>query len=319
MSDGPSVGIYWDFENLHAALVDRDYGDGVYRRMRYQRQNAVIDIPAMMDFAASLGPIAVNRAYAHWAGFRCYQDALLEHAFDLVQLFPTGPHGKNGADIRLALDLADDLSRYPHLGTVILVSGDSDFIAVAQLCRRLGRDIVGVGASGSVNHYWTRVCTRFVLYQELSTEVPGGAGPVLPPQGDDTTADGVDTELADPAETVEPAEGRGEVPAVRGPSVEDLAFLSPVQRRSRLAEALVAVMEAAPPNQRTLDVMLLQHVRTDDAELGLLEIGRLRRLLSRAGLLLVEAGRPLLRPDVGALAIQARLEEELAWAARRAP
>lgn len=29
---GASVAMYWDFENLHASLVDAKYGDGTYAK-----------------------------------------------------------------------------------------------------------------------------------------------------------------------------------------------------------------------------------------------------------------------------------------------
>ncbi len=52
---------------------------------------------------------------------------------------------KNGADIRLAIDVIDDLSRYDYVNHVLIVAGDSDYVSLAQRCKRLGRTVIGVG------------------------------------------------------------------------------------------------------------------------------------------------------------------------------
>ena len=80
-------------------------------------------------------PVAINRAYCNWQFFGRYRDLLLQNAMELIQLFPPGASTKNGADIRLCLDAADDIARHSHIGTVVIVSGDSDFMPLAQKIR----------------------------------------------------------------------------------------------------------------------------------------------------------------------------------------
>ncbi|PRC56443.1 hypothetical protein C6A85_38590, partial [Mycobacterium sp. ITM-2017-0098] len=83
---------------------------------------------------------------------------LVGRAVDLVQLFPAAAYGKNGADIRLAVDTVEDMFRLPDLTHVVIVAGDSDYIALAQRCKRLGRYVVGIGVAGSSSRMLAAAC-----------------------------------------------------------------------------------------------------------------------------------------------------------------
>jgi hypothetical protein len=85
---------------------------------------------------------------------------------DLVQLFPlTG--SKNGADIRLALDVAEDLQQQQHISHVIVVSSDSDFTSLAQRCRRQGRTFIGIGMAITAKSF-KFACDEFCEYGDLA-------------------------------------------------------------------------------------------------------------------------------------------------------
>jgi uncharacterized LabA/DUF88 family protein len=162
-----SVAVYWDFENLHAALAEEKepgiYGAG----NRFKLQEPLVDVQAVVAAAASFGSIAIHRAYCNWQFFGRYREALMHNAMDLVQLFPPGGAAKNGADIRLSLDAMEDLGRYPHIGTVVVVSGDSDFMPLSQKIKATGRRVVGVGTRAATNKYWAGSCDEFRYYEEL--------------------------------------------------------------------------------------------------------------------------------------------------------
>ena len=78
--DKPSVAIYWDFENIHASLIDQLKGTGTYRQTRFTPQDPVVNVAALMEFCASFGSIAINRAYGNWQWFARYREALLQMA-----------------------------------------------------------------------------------------------------------------------------------------------------------------------------------------------------------------------------------------------
>jgi hypothetical protein len=131
---------------------------------------ATVDFNAIIDFAASFGTMVVNRAYADWSVpvNASYQRQLMSRAVDLTQLFTTTTRGtKNGADIRLAVDVVEDLFRLPDLTHVIIVAGDSDYIALAQKSKRLGRFVVGIGVAGSTSTSLAAACDEFEDYDSL--------------------------------------------------------------------------------------------------------------------------------------------------------
>lgn len=184
-----SVAIYWDFENLHAGLVEAKYGEGAYAKQdaRFKPQEPLVDVQALVELGASFGPVAINRAYGNWQFFGRYRDALLQSAVELIQLFPPGASAKNGADIKLCLDATEDISRFSHIGTVIIVGGDSDFMPVAQKIKAAGRVLVGVGNRKNTNKHWAKSCHEFRYYDAL-VEPDEPADPEPPASPEATTA-----------------------------------------------------------------------------------------------------------------------------------
>lgn len=176
-----SVALYWDFENLHASLSEARLGDGSYGRPdgRFKLQDPLIDVSAIVALASSMGSVAVNRAYCNWQFFGRYRDALLQGAVELVQLFPPGTTAKNGADIKLCLDAFEDITRFSHVGTVLVVGGDSDFMPLAQKIKAAGKRLIGVGTQKSTNRHWAASCHEFLYYENLvqahRTSGQGGA------------------------------------------------------------------------------------------------------------------------------------------------
>lgn len=170
----PAVALYWDFENLHASLVEQQAGEGAYAKpdARFRVQEPLVDVPAIIALAAGLGPLAINRAYANWQYLGRYRDALLQGAIDLVQMFPPGASAKNGADIRLCLDAMDDIARFAHVGTVVVVGGDSDFMPLARRLKAAGVALVGVGARANTNRHWAASCDAFHFYDALVVPSP---------------------------------------------------------------------------------------------------------------------------------------------------
>ncbi len=164
------VALYWDFENLHAALCEAR-AEGSYSKQdnRFKVQEPLVDVGAIVALAASLGPLAINRAYCNWQYFGRYRDALMHHGMELIQLFPPGSAAKNGADIKLSLDAMEDLGRFNHIGTVIVVSGDSDYMPLAQKIKAAGRTLHGVGARKATNAHWATSCHGFHYYDDLVT------------------------------------------------------------------------------------------------------------------------------------------------------
>ncbi len=230
------VAVYIDFDNIVISRYDQVHGRGQFQRdkargfdradkspdpdIAEKLRQATVDVGAVIDFASSFGTLVLTRAYADWsvpvnAGYR---GQLVSRAVDLVQLFPASGYAKNGADIRLAVDAVEDMFRLPDLTHVVIVAGDSDYVAVAQRCRRLGRYVVGIGVAGSTSRSLAAACDELVTYDAL----PG----ITPP---------------DAAE--QPAAGTDGAPAVQQ---EPDAPPARTSRRGRRTVAAAAASEADP-------------------------------------------------------------------------
>jgi hypothetical protein len=162
-----NVAVYWDFENIHASLCNVRFGENWYRDNRFHKQPPIVDIDSVMEFVATLGNININKAYGNWGFLYSYHFHLQSHSIDLLQLFPRGAHGKNGADIRMAVDIIEDLAQNDHITVIVVVGGDSDYISIAQKVRQKGRKIVGIGVKEATNQYWIRSCSEFKFYASL--------------------------------------------------------------------------------------------------------------------------------------------------------
>ena len=183
----PRVAVYIDFDNIVISRYDQVHGRNQFQRDRSRGsagepdaefvrklEAATVDVGSIIDFASSFGTLVLTRAYADWSApvNAGYRGQLVARAVDLVQLFPAAAYAKNGADIRLAVDAVEDMFRLPDLTHVVIVAGDSDYVPLAQRCKRLGRYVVGIGVAGSTARSLAAACDEFVSYDALPNE-PG--------------------------------------------------------------------------------------------------------------------------------------------------
>ena len=169
------MAVYLDFDNIVISRYDQVHGRNSFQRdkakglEKERLELATVDVGAVIDFASSFGTLVLTRAYADWSADvnAAYHSQLVGRAVDLVQLFPAAAYGKNGADIRLAVDAVEDMFRLPDLTHVVIVGGDSDYIALAQRCKRLGRYVVGIGVAGASSRSLAAACDEFVTYDAL--------------------------------------------------------------------------------------------------------------------------------------------------------
>ena len=200
------VAVYIDFDNIiisRYAQVHPTFKRDQLRNftddpaMAARLADATVDIGAILDYASSFGTIVISRAYADWSlpVNAAYQRQLISRAVDLTQMFPTSAT-KNGADIRLAVDVVEDLFRLDTITHVVIVAGDSDYISLAQRAKRLDRYVVGIGVAGSVSSSLADACSEFASYDDL----PG----VEKPRRTRAVAEPVETKAAPVVETVEP-------------------------------------------------------------------------------------------------------------------
>lgn len=206
MSDPSRVAVYFDFDNVVISYYDNVFGDGTWRRDDARRHaadgdsadpidvklsQAAVDLGTIIDYASSFGTVALTRAYADWSlpANAAYRKQLIDRAVDLVQLFTTSGM-KNGADIRLSIDAVEDLTQHGDITHVVVVAGDSDYIPLAQRCKRMGRFVVGIGVASSTSRALVAACDEFTDYARL----PGVISPTLVDKQPATTAPAATTQ-----------------------------------------------------------------------------------------------------------------------------
>lgn len=206
--DAGRVAVYLDFDNIVISRYDQVNGRSSFQKDKAKGldkhedrlKRATVDVGAIIDFASSFGTLVLTRAYADWSAEvnTGYREQLVGRAVDLVQLFPAAAYGKNGADIRLAVDTVEDMFRLPDLTHVVIVAGDSDYIPLAQRCKRLGRYVVGVGVAGSSSRALAAACDEFVIYDALPGVPVAEPEPEPAPKARRTKADDEEPPGPDP-------------------------------------------------------------------------------------------------------------------------
>ena len=271
------VAVYIDFDNIVISRYDQVHGRGAWRKDNVYRlgpgltgasdeqrdriRAATVDISAILDYASSFGTIVVSRAYADWSvGVNAsYQGQLTERAVDLTQLFPSTKQMKNGADIRLAVDVIEDLFRLTDLTHVLIAAGDSDYIPLAQRSKRLGRYVVGVGVAGGTSKSLAAACNEFADYDSMPGIRPAATitplkdalaanEPASEPAAQPT--DDAETAAETTVEAPPVAKRRGRASAKAGPTIPG-AIGDPVQ------DSATALL---------LRALRLSHEKDDDAD-----------------------------------------------------
>ncbi len=260
------VAVYIDFDNIVISRYSQTHSGGrrkaellraiTSEALRDDKElidrlaAARVDLGAILDYASSFGTVAIARAYADWAVpvNASYQDQLVGRAVDLVQMFPTVQSMKNGADIRMSVDVVEDLFRLPELSHVVIVSGDSDFIALAQRCRRLGRYVIGIGVAGGTSRALNAACNEYKDYDGL---------PGLDSSDQQDQLDASELSAAGSAAATKSAEPRATKSAARGSTPKGAKGSDAAQPKpAKNAAATNRNAEAKPAEQKAATNLL---------------------------------------------------------------
>jgi uncharacterized protein (TIGR00288 family) len=156
--EGGNVAVYLDFENL-----------AISAETVYPKVKKPLGIEPIMDFVIAKGAIRIKRAYADWSKelFAQYQPGLMEKGFELIHLPATNLQGKNGSDVRLAIDVMEMLEQFHDIDTIIIGSGDTDFIPLIQRLRSRGKMVVVMGFEHSVGNLVKLNSAEYKSLEEL--------------------------------------------------------------------------------------------------------------------------------------------------------
>ena len=159
MAPSNEVGLFIDFENIRYGLLN-NFG-------------VEPDPTELMEKARKYGPVAVAYAYADFTQHPPIYRRKLEVAGimprDVPRRSPDVPH-KSSADMAMLMDIIDCLLDRPSVNTLVLMTGDSDFIRVTARARhRFGKQVVISGVPGSVS---TDLVESADLYDPLADDTP---------------------------------------------------------------------------------------------------------------------------------------------------
>ena len=95
-----------------------------------------------------------------------------EAAFELIEIPHVRQSGKNSADIRMVVDALDLCYTKPHVDTIVILSGDSDFSPLLSKLRENNKVVIGVGVKSSTSDLLMANCDEFIFYDDLVRSEP---------------------------------------------------------------------------------------------------------------------------------------------------
>src|SRR5688572_9705804 len=120
------------------------------------RSDLTKELKNLLNSDVIKGKVAVQRAYADWRRYPQYIVPLAEASVDLIFAPAYGSAKKNATDIRLAIDAIELVFTRPEIGTIILLSGDSDFSSLVLKLKEYGKYVIGVGIRESASDLLVR-------------------------------------------------------------------------------------------------------------------------------------------------------------------
>jgi uncharacterized protein (TIGR00288 family) len=173
------MALFCDFENI--ALGVRD------------AKLEAFEIKKVLERLLLKGNIVVKKAYCDWDRYKEFKAAMHGAAFELIEIPHLRQSGKNSADVRMVVDALDLCYTKAHVDTFVIISGDSDFSALASKLRENNKMVIGVGVKSSTSDLLMSNCDEFILYDDLVREAK------KPPKTEPRTASGKSSPKKAPA------------------------------------------------------------------------------------------------------------------------
>jgi uncharacterized protein (TIGR00288 family) len=148
----PNAALLIDFDNVTMGI----------------RSDLGKELRSLLSSEIIKGKVAVQRAYADWRRYPQYIVPLSEASIDLIFAPAYGSSKKNATDIRLAIDAIELVFTRPEIGTVILLSGDSDFSSLVIKLKEYGKYVIGVGIRESSSDLLVQNCDEYYSYNALA-------------------------------------------------------------------------------------------------------------------------------------------------------
>ena len=129
------------------------------------------DLQLLMSRLKERGRLVIKRAYGDWGRFSKQKKELAKASVSLIELPSHGGRGKNSADIALVVDALEATMNRPHIDTVVVVSGDSDYTPLYTKVRELGKHVIVVGPRNGTSDFVKDYCDELLFFSSLAGHV----------------------------------------------------------------------------------------------------------------------------------------------------
>jgi uncharacterized protein (TIGR00288 family) len=152
--DTKVIALYIDFENIEIGL-EKQY-------------KTKFKIEPIINKLSELGVVRIRKAYADWVKNQDYRESLLNYGIELIEKPSLNSEGKNGADIKLAIDAVETAILNPNINTFAIVSGDSDFLSLIQKLRESGKYVIILSGDAFTSKLIIKNCDEFISYELIA-------------------------------------------------------------------------------------------------------------------------------------------------------
>ena len=156
----------WDFEMLHDAAMELQYGSGWLRRFNSNKQPPVLDITGLVKTITSEHDLLWDDAYADWRYFQNYADLMVRENVRPVQLFVND----DTANDRVCTYVEALLSHHvvnETLDTVFVVGAHDGLLPLVATCREKNLRLVGINTSNPTTGKMRQQCDAWLDYSSL--------------------------------------------------------------------------------------------------------------------------------------------------------
>ncbi len=154
MGTPSKIAILIDFENLETGV-----------RKQFDTKASIEPIIGKMN---EIGVTVLRRAYGDWVQHSSYRHGLMQCGVELIERPNVSP-GRNGADIKLAIDAVEAALRNPDWDHFVVVTGNSDFLPLVHKLRELNRAVTIVGVDACTSNLLKKNCDQYYAYEDLAT------------------------------------------------------------------------------------------------------------------------------------------------------
>jgi uncharacterized protein (TIGR00288 family) len=134
----------------------------------FDYDNQRVDLIAVLEHLKEIGRVVIRRAYGDWVRDRIARAAMAEQEVELIDRPRFGTSDRQGNDILLTADCMEIALTRPNISTIVIVSGDSDFIPLISRLKALGKRVVLVSSEMNISPRLKRVCDQFISYEAIA-------------------------------------------------------------------------------------------------------------------------------------------------------